>query len=198
MAISEKAIKFLGDSLDKGRPVPGQSLTNSPQQPYNWERPPELTNPREAMYEVFDSLLEDEALLNTLSALDNGAGVIDIASVVLYTGFIEGKWNPDLMLLLMEPTMYMIIALAQKADIDFNLEAGDDEQPEEMNPDTQLSEINKGVKSLQEIQKKAAGQVSPMSVPEEVRERIETTEIPESLLSKVSKNSPKSLLGKEE
>jgi len=198
MAISEKAIKFLGDSLDKGRPVPGQSLTNSPQQPYNWERPPELTNPREAMYEVFDSLLEEEALLNTLSALDNGAGVIDIASVVLYTGFIEGKWNPDLMLLLMEPTMYMIIALAQKADIDFNLEAGDDEQPEEMNPDTQLSEINKGVKSLQEIQKKAAGQVSPMSVPEEVRERIETTEIPESLLSKVSKNSPKSLLGKEE
>jgi len=198
MAISEKAIKFLGDSLDKGRPVPGQSLTNSPQQPYNWERPPELTNPREAMYEVFDSLLEDEALLNTLSALDNGAGVIDIASVVLYTGFIEGKWNPDLMLLLMEPTMYMIIALAQKADIDFNLEAGDDEQPEEMNPDAQLSEINKGVKSLQEIQKKAAGQVSPMSVPEEVRERIETTEIPESLLSKVSKNSPKSLLGKEE
>jgi hypothetical protein len=198
MAISEKAIKFLGDSLDKGRPVPGQSLTNSPQQPYNWERPPELTNPREAMYAVFDSLLEEEALLNTLSALDNGAGVIDIASVVLYTGFIEGKWNPDLMLLLMEPTMYMIIALAQKADIDFNLEAGDDEQPEEMNPDVQLSEINKGVKSLQEIQKKAAGQVSPMSVPEEVRERIETTEIPESLLSKVSKNSPKSLLGKEE
>lgn len=198
MAISEKAIKFLGDSLDKGRPVPGQSLTNSPQQPYNWERPPELTNPREAMYAVFDSLLEEEALLNTLSALDNGAGVIDIASVVLYTGFIEGKWNPDLMLLLMEPTMYMIIALAQKADIDFNLEAGDDEQPEEMNPDAQLSEINKGVKSLQEIQKKAARQVSPMSVPEEVRERIETTEIPESLLSKVSKNSPKSLLGKEE
>lgn len=198
MAISEKAIKFLGDSLDKGRPVPGQSLTNSPQQPYNWERPPELTNPREAMYAVFDSLLEEEALLNTLSALDNGAGVIDIASVVLYTGFIEGKWNPDLMLLLMEPTMYMIIALAQKADIDFNLEAGDDEQPEEMNPDAQLSEINKGVKSLQEIQKKAAGQVSPMSVPEEIRERIETTEIPESLLSKVSKKSPKSLLGKEE
>jgi len=198
MAISEKAIKFLGDSLDKGRPVPGQSLTNSPQQPYNWERPPEFTNPREAMYVVFDSLLEEEALLNTLSALDNGAGVIDIASVILYTGFIEGKWSPDLMLLLMEPTMYMIIALAQKADIDFNLEAGDDEQPEEMNPDVQLSEINKGVKSLQEIQKKAAGQVSPMSVPEEVRERIETTEIPESLLSKVSKNSPKSLLGKEE
>jgi len=198
MAISEKAIKFLGDSLDKGRPTPGQSLTNSPQQPYNWERPPEFTSPREAMYKIFDSLLEEEALLNTLSALDNGAGVIDIASVVLYAGFIEGKWSPDLMLLLMEPTMYMIIALAQKADIDFNLDAGDDEQPEEMSPDTQLSEINKGVKSLRELQQKAAGQVSPMSVPKEVKERIEETEIPQSLLSKVSKNPPKNLLGKEE
>ena len=198
MAISEKAIKFLGDSLNKGRPVPGQSLTNSPQEPYNWERPPEFTSPREAMYKIFDSLLEEEALLNTLSALDNGAGVIDIASVVLYAGFIEGKWSPDLMLLLMETTMYMIIALAQKADIDFNLDAGDDEQPEEMSPDTQLSEINKGVKSLRELQQKAAGQVSPMSVPKEVKERIEETEIPQSLLSKVSKNSPKNLLGKEE
>ena len=198
MAISETVIKFLGDSLNKGRPVPGQSLTNSPQEPYNWERPPEFTSPREAMYKIFDSLLEEEALLNTLSALDNGAGVIDIASVVLYAGFIEGKWSPDLMLLLMEPTMYMIIALAQKADIDFNLDAGDDEQPEEMSPDTQLSEINKGVKSLRELQQKAAGQVSPMSVPKEVKERIEETEIPQSLLSKVSKNSPKNLLGKEE
>lgn len=94
--------------------------------------------------------------------------------------------------------MYMIIALAQKADIDFNLDAGDDEQPEEMSPDTQLSEINKGVKSLRELQQKAAGQVSPMSVPKEVKERIEETEIPQSLLSKVSKNSPKNLLGKEE
>lgn len=198
MAVSEKAIKFLGDSLDRGRAIPGQSLTNSPDQPYNWEKAPEITNPREAMYAVFDALLEEEALLNMLTALDNGAGVVDIASVVLYSGFLEGKWNPDVMTLLMEPTMYMIMALAQKADIDFNVEAGDDELPEEMSSEDQIKTINKGIKSLQEIQRKAAGQVSPMSVPEEVREKIEETEIPESLLSKVSKSSNNSLLEKEE
>ena len=31
------------------------------------------------------------------------------------------------MVLLMEPTMYMVMALAEKAGIDYNLEAGDEE-----------------------------------------------------------------------
>ena len=37
MAISEKATKFISDSFEQGRAIPGQSLTNSPDQPYNWE-----------------------------------------------------------------------------------------------------------------------------------------------------------------
>jgi len=184
MAVSDKAINFLQGSLERGRPIPGQSLTNSPEQPYNWEQPPELVNPKEAMLDVFNTLIQEDSLLNILNALDNGVGVIDLASITLYTGFLEGKWNPDLMMLLMEPTIYMIMALAEKAEIDYVLEAGDDVAKSEMSSDDQLKEINSGVKSLQQLQRKAAGKVNEASVPAEVRQVIEETEIPESLLNK--------------
>ena len=40
----------------------------------------------------------------------------------------------------MEPTMYMVMAFAEKADIDYNLEAGDDEAPVEMSAESQAVE----------------------------------------------------------
>ena len=143
MAVSEKALNFIQGSLERGRPIPGQSLTNSPDQPYNWETPPEYANPREAMMYVFETLTVPETTGNILLSLSNGVGVVDIASITLYAGFLEGKWSPDLMLLLMEPTMYMIMALAEKADIDYSLEAGDDEAPTEMSSDDQIKTIEK-------------------------------------------------------
>jgi len=199
MAVSEKAINFIQGGLERGKAIPGQSLTNSPDQPYNWEKPSEYTNPREAMLYVFESLTVPETTTNILLSLDNGVGVIDIASITLYSGFLEGKWNPDLMMLLMEPTMYMIMALAEKADIPYSLEAGDDEAPVEMSPDEQLSTIEKGISDLDKMKQVAAGRVSPQSVPQDVREIIEETELSPSLLERVKEQTQsKSLLGREE
>jgi len=199
MAVSEKAINFIQGGLERGKAIPGQSLTNSPDQPYNWEKPSEYTNPREAMLYVFESLTVPETTTNILLSLGNGVGVIDIASITLYSGFLEGKWNPDLMMLLMEPTMYMIMALAEKADIPYSLEAGDDEAPVEMSPDEQLSTIEKGISDLDKMKQVAAGRVSPQSVPQDVREIIEETELSPSLLERVKEQTQsKSLLGREE
>ena len=199
MAVSEKAINFIQGGLERGKAIPGQSLTNSPDQPYNWEKPAEYSNPREAMLYVFETLTVPETTTNILLSLGNGVGVIDIASITLYSGFLEGKWNPDLMILLMEPTMYMIMALAEKADIPYSLEAGDDEAPVEMSPDEQLSTIEKGISDLDKMKQVAAGRVSPQSVPQDVREIIEETELSPSLLERVKEQTQsKSLLGREE
>ena len=198
MAVSEKAINFIQDGLARGKAIPGQSLTNSPDQPYNWERPSEYTNPREAMMYVFESLTVPETTTNILLSLNKGVGVIDIASITLYAGFLEGKWNPDLMLLLMEPTMYMVMALAEKADIPYSLEAGDDEAPIEISPDKQLETVESGINQLDRMRQMAANRVSPQSVPKEVREVIEETELAPSLLEKVEEKTNKSLLAKEE
>ena len=197
MAVSEKAVNFMQGSMERGRPIPGQSLTNDPSQPYNWEKPAEYTNPKEAMLFVFESLTEPETTSNILLSLGKGVGVIDIASITLYTGFLEGKWNPDLMMLLMEPTMYMVMALAEKAEIDFVIDAGDTVDEEEILGDTAVEEIEKGIGYLEAMRKQAAQRVSPQSVPQEVREVIEETEIAPSLLEKVEQEQSKSLLSKE-
>jgi hypothetical protein len=199
MAVSEKAVNFIQGSLNTGRAIPGQSLTNDPSQPYNWERPAEYTNPREAMLYVFETLTVPETTANVLLSISNGVGVVDIASITLYSGFLEGKWSPDLMLLLMEPTMYMIMALAEKADIPYSLEAGDDEAPVEMSPEKQLETIESGISELDKMRQVAVQRVNPQSVPQEVREVIEETELSPSLLQRVEEETQsKSLLGREE
>ena len=199
MATSEKAINFIQGGLERGKAIPGQSLTNSPDQPYNWEKPAEYSNPREAMLYVFETLTVPETTTNVLLSLSNGVGVVDIASITLYSGFLEGKWNPDLMTLLMEPTMYMIMALAEKADIPYSLEAGDDEASVEMSPDKQVATLEKGINELDKIRQVAASRVNPQSVPQEVREVIEETELSPSLLQRVEEETQsKNLLGREE
>ncbi len=199
MATSEKAINFMQGSLERGKAIPGQSLTNDPQQPYNWEKPVEYTNPREAMLYVFETLTVPETTTNILLSINNGVGVIDIASITLYSGFLEGKWSPDLMLLLMEPTMYMIMALAEKADIPYSLEAGDDETPVEMSGDKAVETLQGGISELDKMRQVAASRVNPQSVPQEVRDVIEETELSPSLLQRVEEETQsKNLLGREE
>ena len=199
MAVSEKAINFKQGSLETGKSIPGQSLTNDPNQPYNWEKPAEYSSPKEAMLYVFETLTVPETTTNVLLSLSNGVGVIDIASITLYSGFLEGKWNPDLMILLMEPTMYMVMALAEKAGIEYNLEAGDDEGPVEMSPEKQLKTIESGISELDKMRQVAVERVSPMSVPQDVREVIEEKELSPSLLQRVEEETQsKSLLGREE
>ena len=197
MAVTDKAVNFMQGSMERGRPIPGQSLTNDPSQPYNWEKPAEYTNPKEAMLFVFESLTEPETTANILLSLSKGVGVIDIASITLYTGFLEGKWNPDLMTLLMEPTMYMVMALAEKAEIDFVMDAGDEVDEEEILGDKAVAELEKGVGSLEAMRKQAAQRVSPQSVPQEVRKVIEEKSIEPSILERVEQEQSKSLLSRE-
>ena len=198
MAISNNAIDFLQQSLDTGRPIPGQSLTNSPEQPYNWEKPAEFSNPKEAMLYTFSLLTEPETTANILINVTKGVSIIDIASIVLYQGFLEGKWNPDLMILLMEPTMYMVMALCEKAEIPYKLDSADDEDVEEIMGDKAVEKIEQEIGALDQVRRKAVQQVSPQSVPADVKEVIEQTEIQPSLLEKVEEVKSNSLLSKGE
>ena len=192
MAISEQAVKFKQESMERGQAVPGQSLTNSPDEKYQWEKAPEFTNPRETMLYVFETLTVPETTENILLSLNKGVSVIDIASITLYSGFIEGKWNPDLMMILMEPTMYMVMALAEKANIKYILEAGDNDD-EELDAETENKIYSDGIASLQEIKKQAVSKVNPQTVPEEIKKMIEEKNIEPSLLERIGNKKPTSL-----
>ena len=58
-----------------------------------------------------------------LMAINDGVPIIDIAQQILYVGFREGKWNPDLMLMLAEPVAYVLIFMAENADITYRIDS---------------------------------------------------------------------------
>jgi hypothetical protein len=197
MATSETAINFLQRNMDVGRPIPGQSLTNDPKNPYPWEQPPEFTDPQRAMLQIFETLTEKDTLSNTLLSLVKGVSVIDISSIILYTGFLEGKWNPDLMTLLMEPTMYMVMYLGDQAGINYDMDSKKETNKDEPEGQQQVESLTKSLNELKQI---AADRVSPMSVSDEITKNLEAIKIPQSLLSRVEEeqeNSNMSLLSRE-
>jgi|TARA_R110002051_G_scaffold15652_2_gene48419 hypothetical protein len=112
-------------------PTPGESLTNSPDMPQAWERPPKHTEQDEAMEAIYLELTSDEALMPLIDMINEGVPLDQIAQVILYRGYTQGKFNPDLMLMLAEPTLYLLIAIADYADIkDYVLYEGEEDDPD--------------------------------------------------------------------
>lgn len=127
--LSSDKVRLLENSFNKS--IPGQSLTNSVDQPYAWEQAPVYTSVPEAATAIFTDMVEEDNYIPLLRALKSGTPVLDIATSILYRGFQLGQFNPDLMLLLLEPVMYMIMALAEKAGIgDIQLYEGEEDEEE--------------------------------------------------------------------
>jgi len=177
-----------------GRPIPGQSLTNSPDESYPWESPPEFTNFKDALEYITDKLLIEENYMPMMQSVSDGVPLSDITTQLLYVGFREGKWNPDLLLLLVEPVMYVLMALAEKADIQYVL-YGDEEQDEE--PETDLE--SKKAKNIQEVARAKLGNVSEIpqgALPTDIAQQIQSLDIGPGLLEKQNTPTNNSLLEK--
>ena len=53
----------------------------------------------------------------------------------------EGKISPDVMLLLVEPLMYVIMSIAEEANIDYNIDNDDIDEPDEEEVEQTISLI---------------------------------------------------------
>lgn len=100
-------------------PVAGQSLTNNPETPLPFEQGSEFVALHPALEYVWETLIRPEIYIQSMRLLNQGIPVMDLTRGLLFMGFNDGKWNPDLMMMLLEPTAYMFIALAEKQDIPF-------------------------------------------------------------------------------
>lgn len=94
-------------------PIPGESLTQDPDQKLPFEKPPVHVDMQEAVEDIFMRLTEEETLDDILGLMRNEVTVEDITQTILFGGFREGQFNPDLMLNLIEPTMYLIMSLGE-------------------------------------------------------------------------------------
>jgi hypothetical protein len=110
------------DVIMQGGPIPGSSLTSDPDDPAPYEQPPEYVDVHAASEWVFSQLIEEERYDQLIQSLLEGIPVADITQMILFTGFTQGKWDVNLMTLLIEPVMYIIMALGERAGVDFVIE----------------------------------------------------------------------------
>ncbi len=179
--LDRSGLEFLAT---QGAPIPGESLTRSPEQPYPWEQAPEYTSVAPALDATFIELTEPETYHDLMKLIGQGVPVGQITDIIIYKGFTSGLWNPDLAMLLIEPIMYMLIALATNAGID---EPVIDDEPDTMEAEEQLTEVQKAMEMAKD---KVIPKLQTTGIPREIQQRVEQVEIPEqpveapSLLSK--------------
>lgn len=113
------------------RAIPGQSLTNDPENPAPFEKAPQYTSVHEASEAIFSELILKENYVPLMEAIATGTPVMEVVQVVLFSGFTQGKWNPDLLVMLIEPVAYMILALAERLDIDPVIYEGEEEDDDD-------------------------------------------------------------------
>lgn len=189
-------------------PVAGQSLTNDPSNPYPWEKAPEITSVKTATEKIFFDLLKDENLTTVATLMSQKTPVVDIANLLLTAGFQKGKWNPDLMLSLLEPTMYMLMAIAEKAGIDPVLTRDDANVIIEDDEDQSLQDLQNSRQQVRNVIPEGKGfkdvqiqKINPASVGGDIKKQLDTLDsakIKESILQKQKpalQDQP-SLLGK--
>ena len=99
---------------DLDRPIPGQSLTEDPDNPPPYLRPPEFTSKEKAIEHFTDIILDENNFSGIMSALKNGTEVMTIVELLLTQSFRNGEINPDMMLILAEPFAYLLIGLAER------------------------------------------------------------------------------------
>lgn len=114
--------QYLASEARMDRPIPGMSLTNDPNNPAPYEQPPKFTNVHEANNYLWEFITSEQAYVNLMDALSQGVPVMKIVEVILFNEFQKGSFNPDLMLMLAEPLAYMLIALAERLDIDVEID----------------------------------------------------------------------------
>lgn len=166
-AYDEESIQELS-SME--RPIPGESLTNDPDNPYPFEGPTQYSELREALEAIFTKIIVDETYVQLMTILAKREySIMEVTQMLLYQGFTQGLWNPDLMLLLIEPTAYMVMALAEQAQINFDItddDYGEDDAEESF---LGVSHDNEKLKNI----KAGNFSIPPALLPQQMEERIE-------------------------
>ena len=151
----------IGTSFKK--PIPGSSLTRSPEDSYTWEKPPVITDSSEAARFFFMKLIEPKVYNAVLDSVEEGTPLMDLSQMLMYQAFTDGIINPDMMLIMVEPVVYIIAALAERQQIDFIIQEDDEEDIEE----NRLQELLNPKIDSENIE-----------IPKEIVEQVEEAEMP--------------------
>ena len=142
-------------------PVPGQSMTDKPRSAA-WEHPPQYTNTADAADFVWDQLSTPEFAQQVIAMLDAGIPVEAIGRIILFGGFTEGKWTPDVAFIIAEPVMKMSVGVGLQGGVKkFRMSLGD------MTNNNELKSIMDIKKNSEAFKKAAKGATESLPQPEQ-------------------------------
>tara|TARA_R100001377_G_scaffold61849_1_gene37807 strand:+ start:2131 stop:2667 length:537 start_codon:yes stop_codon:yes gene_type:complete len=156
---------FMEKAGKMDRPLPGESLTNDPDNPLPFEKAPEYTDLTTALEYYFATFTEEGTYDRILELISLGTPLMDITQMILYQGFQEGLFNPDLMMMLAEPITYMLAAFAEQEQIEFVIQEDDDDDDDD--------DEDEEPQSLP-IMKQAMKQVKTVDNPEVLPEKVQS------------------------
>lgn len=168
--VRNKAMRF-------ERPIPGQSLTNDPDTPLPYEQPPTYTNRNDALEYFFALFVDEENYPKIMDLISKSFPIMDIVKIYLIEAFEEGVINPDMVMLLAEPLAYMLMSLAERADIDFVIErteeGDEDDDDEEGTEERSLGVLDNALGRMDTVQRDE-------EFPEDLDQRIQQQEMPQT------------------
>ena len=186
---------------NRGYPIPGQSWTQPVEERRPFEGKPDFTVMQDALEYTALELLDEENYVPLVLAMGEGVPVMDLALQLGYVGFRNGRWNPDLMLMLLEPFAYLLMALAEKSGVKYRIDSDDPEALLDMDDgdaDEEEEMLIAKSKNIAEVARqkklKAGGDVPDGVLPEKIVRKIE--EIPS--LNLLDRQQPEPVMGSQE
>ena len=109
MAVNPEEETFQG-------PIPGQFATDTPgANPY--DRPPELTDPRQTLQKVWENLTKPEVAMEVVRIMDQGVTVDTLVNSLLQSMYGEGKVHISVLPLIAPSLGEMLVYMASKAGV---------------------------------------------------------------------------------
>ena len=91
---------------------PGHSLTDTPNK-WQWEKPPEFTDPNEALDFVLDGLETGTTPRDMVRMMAAGITIEELVTQIGFKGFMEGYYSPDVAELIKPSIAIYLMGLAE-------------------------------------------------------------------------------------
>jgi protein-tyrosine-phosphatase len=179
-------------------PIAGQSLTDTPKN-YPWERPAEISDPREAIKFHMDGLSSPESLDNILELIQMGVPLRALAKTALTTAQMEGIHSVDVSLIIGDVVFEELVSIAEEAGLDYK--TGDEPsefEAKEKEDELVLAMLRKKLDALdpesEDTGEEFMRQVETMMAEPQEEEQQDTEEMP--MMESPVEEAPRGLMAR--
>ena len=146
-------------------PIPGQSLTTSPETE-RFQKPPEETDPEKVLAFAMKRLNQPDTKEKMLDLLLSGLPVELLVKNITKAGFMEGKYSPDVAELITPALTIFMIDIARKEGVPVKVFMDEGNTPEQ-----QMEEDQKLAMVMEEQRPELARGVRAVKFEDELKER---------------------------